>query len=340
MKLLLKKAFLLLFFIIIGQIGFAQKKLPILKSDSTSITIKIDGNLVGIWNVDADTKPGTEPDVFRIERSFHQKKVTYSANRDSISFNVNPGDTFYFTILINNRAFPMGIATFGEPVFLQRNPLIIVFSLLLITSIIVLVKRKTLQTKPLLYTGIIAPLFFWFVTITGGFIHGDYNHLHNVVSELGAIGTRSEIFMSTSEMLLFIFTAFSVIGFYKACQETGISTIPVLTILSLSISMCWAAIFPMHHEWHGALGPIPLILNAGALISIFIWRRKDFHGVRWVSLLSFILMSLIALRAIPNLRNNFEGLMQRLFYLGWTIWSIYLSVFFIRLSGYKIKSAQ
>jgi len=294
--------------------------------------------LVGIWNIDADTKPGTEPDVFRIERSSHQRKVTYSGNRDSISFTVNPGDTFYFSILINNKVFPMGIATFGEPVFLQRNTLIVVFSLILITSIIVFAKRKSLQTKPLLYTGIIAPLFFWFATIAGGFIHGGYNHLHNVVSELGAIGTRSEMFMSTSEMLLFIFTTFSVIGFYKACKETGISTIPVLTILSLSVSMCWAAIFPMHHEWHGTLGPIPLILNAGAVLSIFIWRKKGFTDVRWVSLLSFILMSLIALRAIPGLRNNYEGLIQRFFYLGWTIWSVNLALVLIK--AVKTKSAQ
>jgi hypothetical protein len=335
---LLYKIFLPSLFCIICQIVFAQKNLPVLKSDSTTITIKIDGNLVGIWNIDADTKPGTEPDVFRIERSFQLKKVTYSANRDSISFNVNPGDAFYFTILINNKAFPMGIATFDAPVFLHRNILIVVFFLILIASIIVFTKRKALQTKPLLYTGIIAPLFFWFATITGGFIHGGYNHLHNVVSELGAIGTRSEIFMSTSEMLLFILTTFSVIGFYKACKETGISAIPVLTILSLSVSMYWAAIFPMHHAWHGALGPIPLILNAGALLSIFIWRKKGFAEVRWISLLSFILMSLIALRTIPDLRNNYEGLTQRFFYLGWTIWSMNLALVFIRVV--KIKSAQ
>lgn len=337
---MLKKIFLLSVSFIVCRIGFAQKSLPVLKSDSTSITIKIDGNLVGIWNIDEDTKPGTDPDVFRIERSFHQKKVTYSSNRDSISFDVKPGDIYYFAILINNRAFPMGIATFDEPVFLHRNILIVVLTLSVIISMIVFTKRKSLKTKPLLYTGIVAPLLFWFATITGGFIHGDYNHLRNVVSELGATGTRSEIFMSTSEMLLFIMSTFSVIGFYKACKETGISVIPVLTMLSLSVSMCWAAIFPMHHELHGALGPLPLILDAGALTSIFLWRRKNLKTVRWVSLLSFILMSLIALRTIPNLRNNYEGLIQRLFYFGWTIWSIYLSVFFIRLSGYEIKSAQ
>ena len=327
-------------FFIAHQISFAQQNLPVLKSDSTTIYIKIDGNVVGIWKVGPDTKPGTEPDVFKLERSFKEKNVIYSSNRDSISFNVKPGDKYYFTILINDKkAFPMGVATFDEPVFLHRDMIIAFFAVMIIIAMIAYIKRKSLHTKTLLYTGIIAPLLFWLATITGGFIHGDYNHFHNVVSELGAIGTKSEIFMSAAEMLLFILSTFSVIGFYKACKETGINAIPVLTMLSLSISMCWAAIFPMHHELHGTLGPIPLILNLGALISIFLWRGRNFIPVRWISLFSFVLMSLILLRTIPNLRNHYEGLIQRFFYLGWTIWSVSLSMFFIKLIEDKKQPA-
>lgn len=44
---------------------------------------------------------------------------------------------------------------------------------------------------------------------------------------------------------------------------------------------------------------------------------------------------LIILRFIPNLRSNFEGLIQRLFYLGWTIWSIALSLIFIGMLNTK-----
>jgi len=328
----LKNIFLITLFSIAYLTGFSQKKLPILQSDSTYVNIKIDGNIVAVWNIDPDTKPWTEPDVFTIERSLHERKVTYVSNRDSISFTVRPGGEYDFTIIIKNRgAFPMRLTTFGEPVFLHRSIMISFFLGIVIITWLTYSKRKAFKLIPLLYLGIITPLLFWLATITGGFIHGNYNHLHNVVSELGAIGTRSEIFMSSAEMLISILSVYSVIGFFKACKQIGLSVIPVMTILSLSISMLWAAIFPMHHELHGSLGPVPLFLNAGVLLAIVLWKGKKLLIFRLVSLISFLLMLLIILRFIPNLRGNWEGLIQRLFYLGWSIWSIALSLIFIQM---------
>ncbi len=329
---MLKNIFLFSLFFITYQAGFSQQKLPILQSDSSSVSIKIDGNTVAVWNIDPDTKPWTEPDVFTIERSFKEQKVTYLSNRDSLSFNAKPGEKYDFTIIIKNRgAFPIRLTTFGEPVFLHRSILIFIFLGIVIITWFGYSKRNSSKLIPLLYLGIISPLLFWFVTITGGFIHGNYNHFHNVVSELGAIGTRSEIFMSTAEMLISILSVFSVIGFFKGCKQIGLSVIPVLTLLSMPISMLWAAFFPMHHELHGTLGPIPLFLNIGVILSIILWKGKKLLTLRIVSLISFILMSLLILRFIPNLRGNWEGLIQRVFYLGWSIWSIAISIIFIQM---------
>jgi hypothetical protein len=318
--------------------GFSEKKLPVLESDSNFVRIKIDGNIVAVWSIDPDTKPWTEPDVFAIERSFSEKKVVYLSDHDSLSFNLKPGEQYDFTILVKNRgAFPLRLATYGEPVFLHSNILISIFLVLVILGWLSWTKRNSFSTISLLRLGIITPLLFWLATIAGGYIHGNYNHLHNVVSELGAIGTRSEIFMSTAELLIAIMSIFSVIGFYKACRQTGLNVIPVLTILSLSISMIWAAIFPMHHELHGTLGPIPLILNVGVLLSVFLWRGKKFRNLQLVSFVSFLIMILILLRTIPSLRGNWEGLIQRLFYLGWSVWSVVLSLIFIKMP--EIKNA-
>jgi Protein of unknown function (DUF998) len=319
--------------------GFSEQKQPVLTSDSSFVKIKIDGNIIAIWNIDADTKPWTEPDVFAIERSFSEKRVVYLSDHDSLTFNLKPGEQYDFTIRIKNLGdFPLRLATYNEPVFLHRSILISIFLLLTIVGCLCWIKRNSFSTTSLLYPGIITPLFFWLATITGGFIHGNYNHLHDVVSELGAIGTRSEIYMSTAETLMAILSVFSVIGFYKACKQTGLNAIPVLTILSLSISMFWAAIFPMHHELHGTLGPIPLILDLGVLLAVFVWRGKKFRDLRLVSLVSFLLMLLILLRTIPSLRGHWEGLIQRLFYLGWTVWSISLSLIFLKMP--EVKNAR
>ncbi len=287
---------------------------------------------MAVWNINPDTKPWTEPDVFAIERSFSARKVTYLSNRDSISFVVKPGEKYDFTIMIKNRgAFPMRLTTFGQPEFLHVRVLIPIFLGIVITVWFTWSKRKSFRLIPLLYLGIITPLLFWVATITGGYLHGNYNHLHNVVSELGAIGTRSEIFMSTAELLISILSVFSVIGFYKASKQIGINVIPVLTILSLSLSMFWVAIFPMHHELHGTLGPLPLFLNAGALLSVILWKGKKLLTLRLFSFVSFLIMLLIILRFIPNFRGNWEGLIQRLFYLGWSVWSIAISLIFIQI---------
>ncbi len=327
-----KKIGLIALFISTWLVSFSQQKQLTLLSDSNSVSIKIDGNTVAVWNIEPDTKPWKEPDVFTIDRSFQEQHVTYLSNRDSLGFNVKPGDTYDFTIAIKNRgSFPLRLTTFGEPVIQQRNITIIVFLVLIVVAWLSWSKRKIFGTISLLYLGMITPLLFWLMTITGGFIHGNYNHLHNVVSELGALGTRSEIFMSIGEILVAVLSLYAVFGYIKACRQTGLNVIPVLTLLSVSISMFWAAIFPMHHVLHGTLGPLPLILDVGVLLSIFLWRGKKFQKLRMVSLISFILMMLILLRVIPNLRGQWEGLLQRTFYLGWTVWSIALSFIFIQL---------
>ena len=328
----MKKIVSLIIVFAIHQQIFSQKKLPILKSDSLLINIKIDDKNVGFWQVNTDTKPGASADIFTLERSFNAQKVSYVSNNDSISFNVKPGDKYDFIILINDKSFLTEVATAAEPVVLHKRNFIFVACLLIVIALITFIKRKSLHTKTLLYLGIISPVFFWLATISGGFIHGNYNHLHNVVSELGAIGTRSEIFMSAAEIFLGVLSIFSVIGFYKACNQNGINTIPALTILTLSISMFWAAFFPMHHVLHSALGPIPLILFAGVLLSVFLWKGKQFFSMRIISLISFVLMMLLLLRVIPDLRNNYEGMLQRFFYSGWTLWSISLSIIFLRVS--------
>ena len=263
---------------------------------------------MAVWNINPDTKPWTEPDVFAIERSFGARKVIYLSNRDSISFTVKPGEKYDLTIVIKNRgAFPMRLTTFGEPVFLHKRVLVSIFLGIVIITLFTWSKRKSFRLIPLLYLGIITPLLFWAATVTGGYLHGNYNHLHNVVSELGAIGTKSEVFMSTAELLISILSVFSVIGFYKASRQIGINVIPVLTILSLSLSMFWAAIFPMHHELDGTLGPLPLFINAGAMLSIILWKEKKLLSLRFLSLVSFLLMLLIILRFIPNLRGNWKA---------------------------------
>lgn len=52
------------------------------------------------------------------------------------------------------------------------------------------------QTNLLLSAGVAAAVLFWISTAICGFVHGNYDHLHDTISELGALGTRSKVVFS------------------------------------------------------------------------------------------------------------------------------------------------
>jgi hypothetical protein len=159
------------------------------------------------------------------------------------------------------------------------------------------------------------------------------------VSELGTIGTRSEIFMSITTMLLALFSVFFSIGFYKACQHIGISTIPALLSFAMTISLAWGAIFPSGNDLHGTLGPLPLFIMLGSLLSSILWRgNKSFITIRIFSMVSFLIMLLFILRFVPSLQQKFEGLIQRCLWLGWSVWYIALSFWLVKLITKKKSS--
>lgn len=184
----------------------------------------------------------------------------------------------------------------------------------------------------LLYTGIIIPIVFWASTILCGFIHGNYNHLSNTVSELGATGTRSEPLMATLTMFSAILSMFFIMGVYGACKQLGLSLIPVFTLPAFTFMMGWVAMFHAGNPLHSASGPVFLLLYLGALLVTILWRgRHELISIRLTSLLSLALMLLIFLRFVPAIENACPGLIQRFAHLGWSVWFTGLSIGLIRL---------
>ncbi|SIN64289.1 aspartyl protease family protein [Chitinophaga niabensis] len=75
-------------------------QLPIIKATSTSVNIK-DGDLFrkGIW----DLSPSIRPDRFYPIGPKRERKMTFYTDIDSISFQVKPGNTYDFIILLNGK---------------------------------------------------------------------------------------------------------------------------------------------------------------------------------------------------------------------------------------------
>lgn len=317
------KLYLLLFCLCIN--AHSQEDLPTIKSTSSEVDIRVgkDYFAKGGWHLD----PGADPDVFSIGSKwiYKSKKVSFITDIDSISFNVKPNSNYDFVILLNgNQPCHIQIVTSANPYFMQTKVVIPIIIFFLALGSIIYLKRHSLPVKLFLRLGLIIPLLFWITTLIGGKIHGNYIHYINVISELGSISSKSEIFVSSAFVFLAILCFLFSIGFYSVSKKLGISVIPAILSFSMPITFLWAAIFPLKNEFHSLTGPLPLLVILAALLASILWRKHK--NLRILSMISFIIMLLIFFRFIRPFGFDYEGLVQRFFYLGWSVWFISISL--------------
>jgi hypothetical membrane protein len=186
-----------------------------------------------------------------------------------------------------------------------------------------------MKTKLLLYTGISIPIIFFSTTIISGFIQGDYNHLSRMVSELGTIGTNTQYIFSTGLILCSLLSIQFVIGLYRVCKKGGLNVLPVLLILSYTLSIAGAGIFPLPLKLHAIMGMPSILLILSPLLSLVLWKGQP--NSKQISILCLLIMSLGFLAFFPDLLSSYAGLKQRFFHIGWSIWFIYLSMNFVKL---------
>lgn len=316
-------------FSLYGLAAIGQATVPTIKATSSTVDISVgdDFFIKGGWFLE----PDKNPDVFSIGSKwpYEYKKVSFITDIDSISFDVQPGNTYNFIILLNETVpCHIQIITSPNPIFMNSKILIPIGTGFIVMMIFAYRKRNQLNTIYLLKLGYVITLFFWALVFISGILHGNYHHLTNVISELGAIGTTSETITSASFMLLAALSTLFSIGFYKASTKLGLSSIPAILSFSKPVSLTWAAIFPLGNEFHSLTGPLPLFIILASLLSFILWRgEKGIFSARLLSLLSFFIMTLILLRFVQPFGIQYEGLVQRFFYLGWTVWILAISYF-------------
>ncbi|MEN8153395.1 MAG: DUF998 domain-containing protein [Acidobacteriota bacterium] len=193
-------------------------------------------------------------------------------------------------------------------------------------------KRKILKNnKRLVQSGFIIPIIFWGTTIISGLMTENYNHLRNLVSELGAMGTKTQYIFTTGLVLSSILSIFFVIGLYRSAKGTGLKTIPVLFILTFSFSIFGAAVFPLPLRLHGILGLPSMLLPLSPLLAMILWKTRTIPGVKLTSGIILLIMALGFSVLVPDVMDNYFGLKQRFFHLGWTLWFLYLAGIFTGL---------
>ena len=199
-----------------------------------------------------------------------------------------------------------------------------------------------MNTKYLLYLGSSIPIVFWTTTIICGFIQGDYDHFTRMVSELGTIGTKSQYVFTAGLVLCSALSVAFVLGLYRVCKEIEISTIPVFIILSFTISIAGAGIFPLPLRLHEIMGMPSILLIFSPLMSFVFWNRAgQLSNIKLMAILSLLIMSLGFLAFMPDVLTSYIGIKQRFFHIGWSVWFFYLSYSFSRLlEKENIKSSE
>jgi len=182
-----------------------------------------------------------------------------------------------------------------------------------------------------LYLGIIIVAVFWLTTVVCGFVHGTYNHFSMLVSELGAIGTKSQYVFSAGLIVCSVLSVIFIIELCRICRKKRMSIIPVLLILLYSISILGVAIFPLPHRFHLMAGSPSFFLVFSPVLAMILWRKK-LSSIIPFSILCMLIMLLGVLTFFPEIMSNFTGLKQRFFHTGYSLWFIYLSYAFVRLS--------
>jgi hypothetical membrane protein len=326
----MQKKLLLFLLLSISIKTFAQENLPTIKASSLNVDIRVDDDYFakGGWILD----PTKKPDIFSIGSKwlYDSKKVTFTTDIDSISFNVKPNSKYNFIILLNEKTpCYIQIATLSNPIFMNKKIVIPLLLGFIIIFFSLYKYRGRLNNAILLYFGYAVTLLFWCMTFLSGALHGNYHHFKNVISELGAIGTKSEIFTSSSLIFLSLLSIAFSIGFYRTSKNLGLSVIPAILSFIKPITMIWAAIFTLGNEFHSLTGPLPFLIIFAFLIAYLFWRKnKEFSVLSNISLFSFLISTLILLRFIRPFGYEYEGLIQRFFYLAWTVWTISITYYF------------
>ena len=166
------------------------------------------------------------------------------------------------------------------------------------------------------------------------FRSGNYSPISDTVSELGALGTKSHVFMTVVMYLSGIAGILFTIGAVMACRKLGLNIIPPIMAISIPFTTLWAAVFPMGTEQHAMTSQVVFIIYFGVIVSLFVWRGARLKTLWIWSVISLVLLFGIFLRFTAFFPYH-EGLIQRFAHLGWSVWFVAINIQFVKMLNLK-----
>ena len=164
---------------------------------------------------------------------------------------------------------------------------------------------------------------FWATLFLCATRFAGYDHLVNMVSELGAVGTPTRVGFAVGLVLAGALSIVFVMGLVAACRGRGLNPAPAWVILAYSFSIAGAGIFPMPTPLHGSFSFPAIGVLLSPLLALVLWR--DVKGLVPGAVLSLVAFGLGFLVFADGFMGGQFGLKQRFFHLGWSVWFVYLA---------------
>ncbi len=220
-------------------------------------------------------------------------------------------------------------------VSVNRN-LLALLTFSLVSLILVLLKyRFKLKVTESLYFGFVIAALFWIGSFIAGFLYDNYSHKTDGITELDTFYSGSGTFMSSIQFITALLFIPFLISLYKRIKQRRVNVLPIIPLFIVSISMFGSSLFPIPNTAYTLFANLIILSVVGPLLAVILWRDKQLRGIRLYSLCSLFLMlisiSLVMARAsIPEFVQTYWGIIQRLLFLGWTSWIVFLSFYFTK----------
>jgi len=178
--------------------------------------------------------------------------------------------------------------------------------------------------------GYFIPAVFWGTTVICGVVLGEYSRFRGLVSELGARGTPTQPIFTIGLVLSALLSALFIAALVEQCEIERVSKVPVLALLTFTVSIGGAAVFPLPLRAHLYFGLPSVLLSLSPLLSLVLWRGSArLVAIRPYATIGLCVMSLGCLAFMRRFLGDYAGLKQRLFHAGWSIWFFGLSSGFL-----------
>ncbi len=184
--------------------------------------------------------------------------------------------------------------------------------------------------------GLVIAFLFWTSTFIASMMLDNYSHRIHGITELDAFYSNSGTFTAGMNMSIALLTFSFILGLSNACKKHGLNRVPLIPLIIIPISLLGSMLTPFPNNLYSLFINVIILSSLSPLLASILWRGKHYN-LRWAGISCFLCMLvsmglLISRPKYPQLIAENFGFIQRILFLGWTLWLVVLSLFFIKSS--------